>query len=124
MSLEDKYSAVHSKYRYLHALRLCTSVMGFLVSASADRTIRTWNWEDGSLLHAIDPAHQQISSRTNAVRGMIWTNLYMITGGFRDGLVKVWDRESNVLISEHRVVNPAIWHLVGGEGKVAVASKA
>lgn len=55
---------------------------------------------------------------------MTWTNRYMITGGFRDGLVKLWDRESNMLVSEHRVVIPAIWYLVGGEGKVAIASKA
>jgi hypothetical protein len=53
---------------------------------------------------------------------MVWTNLYLITGGFRDGLLKVWDKESNVLVSEHQIGNPGIWNVVGGEGKVAVSS--
>jgi hypothetical protein len=54
---------------------------------------------------------------------MAWTNLYMITGGFRDGLLKVWDKESNVLVLERQIGNPGIWNVVGGEGKVAVSSR-
>jgi WD40 repeat protein len=60
------------------------------VSTSADGTVRTWDWKDGSLIRVIDPAHQGNPSRPNAVRGMAWTNRYMITGGRRDGLLKVW----------------------------------
>lgn len=48
----------------------------------------------------------------------------MITGGFRDGLLKVWDKESNVLVSKHHIGRTAIWNVVGGEGKVAVSSRA
>lgn len=55
---------------------------------------------------------------------MTWTNLYMITGGFRDGLVKSWDKESSMLVSEKSIGSFGMWHLVGGEGKMAIASKA
>jgi len=55
---------------------------------------------------------------------MAWTNLYLITGGFRDGVLKLWDKDSNVLVSERQIVDSGIWNVVGGEGKLAVASKA
>jgi WD40 repeat protein len=91
------------------------------MSTSADGTIRTWNWEDGSLLHAIDPAHHSTSHRPNAVRGPAWTNLYMVTGGFRDGTLKVWNRENNALVSEYQTKHTSIGNVASGEGKVAAS---
>jgi WD40 repeat protein len=99
---------------------------GNLVSCSADGTICTWNWRDGALIHTIDPAHEgtlEPSKRNGAVRGMVWTDRYMITGGIRDGVVKLWDIESNAPISGHKVGHTAIWNVVGGEGKLAVSSR-
>jgi len=90
---------------------------GNLVSASADGTIRTWKWSDGTLLHVMENAHQ------GAVRGLAWTEHYMISGGFRDGLLRVWDNESNELRSERQTGGMAIWQVASGEGKLAVASR-
>ena len=47
----------------------------------------------------------------------------MISGGFRDGLLRLWDKESNELLSERQTGAKALWILVGGESKVAVASR-
>lgn len=69
------------------------------------------------LIQAIKAAHQ------GAVRGLAWTNKYMISAGFRDGLVRLWDIESHELHSQRQTWTTAIWLLVGGEGKIAAASK-
>jgi len=47
----------------------------------------------------------------------------MITGGFREGLLKVWDKESNALISEYQTGHTSIGHVVGGGGKVVASTR-
>jgi WD40 repeat protein len=94
---------------------------GNLISGSADGSVRTWDWKDGSPIQALDPAHASQPGRQNAVRGVVFTSRYMITGGTRDGLLKVWDQESNVLLSEHEA-GVGIWNVIGAEGKLVVVS--
>ena len=63
------------------------------------------------------------NAHSGAVRGLAWTEHYMISGGFKDGLIRAWDNESDELRFERLMGQTAIWMLVGGEGKMAVASR-
>jgi WD40 repeat protein len=84
-----------------------------LVSSGADGNVRIWQWEDGRLVSTL-AAHEK------AVRGMAWTKDSFVTGGM-DGKVRLWNRNDSQPLFDIREPVSAVWQLVAGYGKLAVA---
>ncbi|KAF2458602.1 WD40-repeat-containing domain protein [Lineolata rhizophorae] len=87
-----------------------------LMSSAADGTIRTWSWHDGSILRVLE-AH------TGAVRGLVWVGKDRFVSGGIDGKLCLWNYGEGQPSSELRERMEAVWHLMGGQCKLATASK-
>jgi len=84
-----------------------------LVSSGADGTIRTWDWQNGKLIHTLE-AHDR------AVRGLVWAKDYLVSGGM-DGRLQVWDYTNDQALFKLRDQVDAVWQLISGWDKLAVA---
>jgi WD40 repeat protein len=90
--------------------------VGLLHTASADGSLRIWNWNNGELVHAMENIHQHV------VRGCVWTGEFMISGGL-DGVLRVSNIEGGHLHSERRSEHARVYKMISGHGILAVATR-
>ncbi len=73
-----------------------------LASASADRTVKLWNAETGSLVHSL-------RGHSNAVRGVAFSpNSKLLASASQDGTIRLWDTASGRLVRTLHSSEP-IW---------------
>lgn len=85
-----------------------------LVSAAADGSIRSWDWETGKPIRIFN-AH-----KGQSIRGFVWTENLMISGG-NDGGLHVWDRETWGFLFDLREPVGHVYQIVKMGNLLAVA---
>ena len=82
-----------------------------------DGSIRTWEWATGSLVRTHFAGDAAVTN--NTIRGFGWFKDRLVTGSM-NGLLRVWDRQTDEFSFDLRERNEPIFQLVSRGNLVAV----